>query len=284
MSPVGKNTLVRFSALALSLLGVVALFWQVMMRETRPVVKEGKGRLGVVEFPKFWMKDDGSVLGAPNQYEVRGGPAAERLVFALREQSYADGLSGGSRREEWYETPPLAERAAFSVNYHAVALDGQFKATPSTAEEWAHATPLLHSQHFVTSPVAAPATQSGSRGEDAVKYGGRAFAKSGSFWGNPAALVSPDRQWIAVLSYSSTEETPHGLIPGLGGGTEPQNGRLFLDVYNTASGAKALAGYAPYANVGPSLLFRDSLWVESRYFILPLDYLHQRCFLGFAQK
>ncbi|HEY3038729.1 MAG TPA: hypothetical protein VGJ66_08330 [Pyrinomonadaceae bacterium] len=117
-----------------------------------------------------------------------------------------------------------------------------------------------------------------------VQYNGRLYRKSGESWGNQVALVSPRGTWIAVFSYTSREKPAPGLIPGFGS-TEPGHGQVFLDLYNVSSGERIIAARSSYgreSNGGfaPSMLFGNSLWVEDRYFIMPLNWWLNGCLVG----
>jgi len=108
----------------------------------------------------------------------------------------------------------------------------------------------------------------------------------------PRALVSPRQTWIAVFSFlqlwraisiTSREKPNPGFIPGLGG-SEPGHGEVFLDLYDVSSGVRVIGARSPYGGTGsgfaPSMLFGASLWVEDRYFIMPLDWVLDGCLLG----
>ena len=47
---------------------------------------------------------------------------------------------------------------------------------------------------------------------------------------------------------------------------------MFVDVYDTSTGEKVMAGRAPHSGGGsPQVLFENAFWIEDRYLVVPLD-------------
>jgi hypothetical protein len=237
------------------------------------------GPLGVVRFPAPWVKLRGDKWVGVNdniQYVIRRtskGPAGGELIFAVKQ-----GFDGSLFGKEVYDFPVNnPDYDYYSDDRFAVSLDGRFSVRKATAGEWDVAEKPLHSYHFIKSFENPHVTG------EAVKYNDRLYRKSGEFWGTEVALVSPRATRIAVFSYTSREKPPKPLIPGFGN-TEPGHGEVFLDVYDISSGEKVIAAHAPYGGTygghAPSMLFGSSLWVDDRYFVMPLEPSHEFCFLG----
>ena len=54
---------------------------------------------------------------------------------------------------------------------------------------------------------------------------------------------------------------------------------LHVDVYDAATGERALAGTHAYRLTGPSAMFINSVWVGERYFLMPLSFDLRKCML-----
>ena len=237
------------------------------------------GPLGVVRFTEPWVKWKGDAWVGVNdhiQYVIRRtskGPARGELLFAVK-QGF-DGSLFGKEVYDFAVNNPNYDY--YSDDRFAVSLDGRFSVRKATAGEWDVAEKPLHSYHFIKSFENPQVTG------EAVKYNGRLYRKSGESWGTEVALVSPRATWMAVFSYTSREKPSESLIPGFGS-TEPAHGEVFLDVYDISSGEKVIAAHAPYGGTygghAPSMLFGSSLWVDDRYFVMPLEPSHEFCFLG----
>lgn len=218
--------------------------------EKTPMVTLGHGRLDGVRFPEPWTKTnatgDKTVFTVP-EYEVRR--SINELVFTTK-----------------------APDGSYSENFYAVSLDGRFTVRPATTEEWNRAERVEKYRHQILSRSDPNLPQN-------VYFRNKTFTKSGESWGS--ALVSSSENWLALLSYTSKEKTreTQSILSFLGGG-EPSKGEIFLDVYDTSSGKKILAGHAPFSGFGPSILFDSAFWSSNRYIILPLDTLSQTAFLG----
>lgn len=235
------------------------------------------GPIGVVRFPDPWVKIVGDTQRGVNDnigYVIRKSRRGE-LLFAIK-QGFAGELFGKDVLDFPVKSP---DYDYYSDNRFAVSLDGAFRVKEATIAEWDAAEKPVHSYHFVQSFMNPSATAEG------VQYKGRLFRKSGESWGNEVALVSPRETWIAIFSYTSRDKPDRGMLPGFpGGGDEPGRGEVFLDLYNVSSGAKVISARSPYGRkpggFAPSMLFGASLWVEERFFIMPLDWILDHCLLA----
>lgn len=248
-----------------------------------PHEPQPSGLLGVIHFPEPWVKlIDGSWIGVNDniQYVVRHapkGPAGGELLFAVK-QGF-DGSLFGKEATDFPVGDP--DYDYYSDTLFAVSLDGAFRIRKPTAAEWDAAQRPLHSYHFIRSFQNPQVTPEG------VRYNDRLYRKSGESWGSEAALVSPRSTHVAVFSYASSEKPAKTMIPGFGN-TEPGRGELFLDVYDTATGARVFAARSPYGGRGggvePSLLFGGSVWVDERFLVMPLEPSYESCFLGILSE
>jgi hypothetical protein len=242
---------------------------------TPPADPQVSGPVGVVRFPGPWVKvigDGQRVVNDTPHYVVRRSARGE-LLFAVKQGFTGEQFGGGT--SDFPVKNPLYDY--YSDSRYAVSLGGGVRVRPAAVEEWDAAEKVLHSYHFIQTFKNPQVTEEG------VRHGGRLFRKTGESWGTEAALVSPRGTWIAVFSYASRERPEPALVPGFGG-TEPGHGEVFLDLYDTSSGAKVISARAPYGGRGggfaPSMLFGGSLWVEDRYFIMPLVWWLDACLIG----
>jgi len=237
--------------------GVLLLFFVgcVSQVEKSPIVTLGQGSLGVVQFPEPWIKTDSAtgektVIAFPNKYKIRKDSSlgVSELLFAVQSP---DG--------------------SYSDNFYTVSLDGRFTVSPATTDEWNQAEQVENYHHQILS-------RSDPSPQQNVYFRNKTFTKSGELWG--IALMSPTENWLALLSYTSKEKPRKKDIFSFLGGGEPQKGEIFLEVYDTSSGKKILAGRAPFSGFGPSFLSDSAFWSNDSYVILPLDSLSQTAFLG----
>jgi hypothetical protein len=236
-----------------------------------PAAPRTEGPVGVLRFPGPWVRTDAAgrlrVLNDVPQYVFRES-ASGALLVAVKPRS-AEDLTGRDVTD-----PSPAQQP--SDNRYAVSTDGRFNVAPARAGEWEAGRELEHGYHFIPS-------HDGAAGPEGVRYGGRVFAKSGETWCNEAALVSPRGSWVAVFSYTSREPPARPLVPGFGS-SEPARGEIFLDLYDATAGRRVIAARAPFgaggAGFAPSMLSADSVWLGERYFVMPLDWNLEVCYLG----
>ncbi len=236
--------------------------------------KPSSKSLGVIQFPDFWVRQepDGRqrVVNDSVHYVVR--KKAGELIFAVK-QGFDGSLFGKDVTDFPVKVPPYDY---YADNYFAVSVDGQFRVRNGSAAEWAEATKPVHSYRFIQTWENRQFTERG------ITYNGKLFAKTGDSWGNEGSLVSPNSRWIVVFSFTSTDKPHRSLLPILGGGNGPSHGQFFIDVYDITSGDKVIAHSARFGEEGgidPSLLFGGSVWIESQYLIVPLNFYLQDCLL-----
>lgn len=223
-------------------------------QEQDPVVTLGEGKLGVIEFLQPFVRPykDTKAMITTGEYEARQ-------------------LSGASQGELL-----IAERdddEVYSENIYAVSLDGKFQVRSVTGQDWNQAQRIPSSRRSEARfGVIKPA-------REGIEYRGRVYPHSGKAWTQTEAFPSPSGKWLAVFGDSSEETNTPG-IPGISGGGRTA-GEMFLDVYDTTTGKKVLAGRAPHrGRVDPGILFDNALWVEDRYLIMPLDNPGEAFFVG----
>ncbi len=257
-----------------ALLTVLGFSWSCSPQYADPQLK---GPIGIVRFPGPWVKVIGNATRGVNDnvhYVVRKSGGGE-LLFAVKQ-----GFTGAEFGKEITDFPVRSpDYDYYSDNQFAVSLDGTYRIRKVSSQEWDTATKVIHSYHTITS------SQNSSAAKEGVQYKGRMYRKSGESWGNVVALVSPRETWIAVFSWSSKDKPDRGMLPGFpAGGDEPGRGEVFVDVYNVSSGEKVISARSPYgAKPGgftPSMLFSGSLWIEDRYFIMPLNWWLEDCLVG----
>jgi len=239
-----------------------------------PAKVEINGPLKLVEFPDPWIKRKGNAEVGVNdaiQYVVRKSKDS-KLLFAVKQ-----GFDGSLYGKEVSDFPvAFPNYDYYSDNRFAVNPDGPLQIKPVSDEEWNTSEKLLQSYYFIHKwdlQVTPPG----------VSYEARLFRKSGESWGNEVALVSPRKTRIAIFSYTSHEKISKSIIPGLQN-TEPGSGEVFLDIYDISSGEKVAGVRSPYGQkpggFAPSMLFGDSVWIEDRYIVMPLDPNLDRALLG----
>jgi hypothetical protein len=225
-----------------------------------------------VRFPEAWVKrtNDGRtvVFADENGFVVRRDVSQrDELLVAMR------GLLPAQCDHPFY---------VYSDNFYAVALGGDIKVRPATLKEWEQAEELTNTRHQLKSDSPKQSTHA----NDAMYYRGKSFSKTGKFWGGRVGLISPDRKWLAVFSFSSRHKPRRSWSPlDLGGLMEPCCGKIFIDVYDTSSGERVLSGRRRY-RFSPSMFFSAALWVGNEYLIVPCDPIKwrdvagQACLLG----
>ncbi len=221
--------------------------------------------LGVVRFSSGWTRNTGNgrtvVLADPNGLVARRKalPQPGELIFRMK------GLITNAEGKS---------ETVYSDQVSAISLDGQFRERLATIDEWERAEDLPNTRQQIRSNRSKAPSEPPTHTEDAVRYQERVFAKSGEFWGEPVALLSPNRAWLAVFSYSSSAKPGTSWSPLDGGALqEPRPGELFVDVYNTSSRQRIQTGRVDYDG-SPSMLFGGAFWVGDFYLIVPLDPLN----------
>lgn len=212
-----------------------------------------QGQFSVVRFPSVYTRkgSDGEVYVVTTaKYEVRQSRVASsnEFLFAAIDDDDEDGSDH------------------YSDDIYAVSFGADFQIRKADSRAWEAAKPLSVKQEKIRRPSIE--TQKDATASGVLPLGGKSFAKTGETWGSPMALLSPGGRWLAVFSHTSEKNT-RPKSPLVGGGPGP--GEMFVDVYDTTTGEKVLAGHAPHSGGDPDRNFDHALWIEERYLIVPLD-------------
>ena len=171
-----------------------------------------------------------------------------------------------------------APQRKYSRNFFAVSFAGsRARARKVSEEERLRAEPILNGYRYISARDQGIDAFEEKKWPSGLRYQGRLFAKSGRAWGDTVGIVSPAGRWLAVLSYTSPGKRTQtrGILDE---GGEPESGIIHVDIYNATTGAKVFATKQSY-NSAPSSIFYESVWVNDRYFVMPLDFNLRRCLL-----
>lgn len=158
----------------------------------------------------------------------------------------------------------------YTTNMYKVDLsDPRGIARPATEQEWQDGTKISDSRPSDWKTFANVHLTK----DQSLPLHGFQFRKSGDYWEGDYARLSPDRQWIVLLS-SSGQVAQRGDFFILSG---RDNGKLYFDVYNVGTGTKLLTIVGTYRDIAPDNAINQSLWVTERYFIVPLGEQRERC-------
>ncbi|HEX3144786.1 MAG TPA: hypothetical protein VHQ64_12505 [Pyrinomonadaceae bacterium] len=72
-----------------------------------------------------------------------------------------------------------------------------------------------------------------------------------------------------MMSYTDAFQRAE-IMPPIGG-SEAMRGTAFWEVYETRSGKKVLSGRMAYKEQSAGIMFSNAVWVDEKYFVLPLD-------------
>ena len=231
------------------------------------------GHCGMAKDPMASMQAHLKIIRFPQPWS-KAGPNGERTIFTFPQKFVVRKTQNSSGGELLFAVQQPG--GSLSENFYAVSLDGKFSVRPITVQAWGQAEIVSMTDGVRLSRDSLGVTA------DLANYNGKAFAKTGSFWSEPVALTSNRRDWLAVFSYTSSDPVSRNANTDLSkflGGGEPDAGQLFVDIYDSSSAEKILAGGAPFARVAPSILFSNASWADG-FFLMPLDSLSQTCFLG----
>jgi hypothetical protein len=281
------NPLAKGALVLLRILRLAALLFCVLCGSS-PALAAGRGRVEVVRFPDDWTWFDRGgheYLPAPIIYKVWRLPGAggdELLFGAARrgDEGHVTGAYVGQEpRQEWSGAVPGALGKDYSEDFFAVSPGGGRPRVRRVSEpERQRGEPVLNGYHYLSSYKQKIDLLDEKDTPPGVRHAGRLFAKSGRNWGSTVGVLSPGGRWLAVLSYTSPEKR-RKFRSVLEEGGEPQRGVLHVDVYDAATGERVLAGEHPYRLTDASTLFGNSVWVEERYFVMPLAFDLRRCML-----
>ena len=246
-----------------------------------------QGRADVISFPDDWTWIDSKgreVLPLPIIYKVWRLPGAggdELLFGAARrgDEGYLFGeYVGQEPRQEWSGEVPRALGKLYSEDFFAVSLGGGRPRVRRVSEpERLRAEPVLNGYHYISDYKQKIDVFDEKNPPPGVSHAGKLFAKSGRTWAGTVGVLSPGGRWLAVLSYTSPGKR-RKFRSVLEEGGEPERGVLHVDVYDAATGELVLAGKHSYRG-DPSSILINSVWVEDRYFVMPLNFNLRKCML-----
>lgn len=189
-------------------------------------------------------KEQAAKLTAPYDTEIAelrllGKPIPSELLLAIKEETENRRVNRGSQRDGSGQY----HFKVVSTYYYAMSLADPAQTRFASKEEWDRAQTIISTRSTTPSdPVAE--TVKGT----APPY--RQFPKTGATWGAPPLLGAGE--WIAVFSYAQPE------------------GKMFIDVYHQRLGDKLLSTALPFTG-SPNELFKNALWIQSGYMMLPLN-------------
>ena len=217
-----------------------------------PSVKwNGKGAIYVVHFPGDWYESESIIMVGPGKYEIRTKMQEEKEIFLFKKR--------------------IGQITPSSYNQYAISLRPNVSVRSVTAEEWRVGKPteehpgiIIGYSRSATSPQSA-------------EYNGIQYLRSGTSWQDKLGELSPDKRWLVVLSY--TGEGPYEYGPLLGEVKIQKKGKIYLDIYDTrdgkpGDGASMRINYT-YSGGGASI--PNTLWVEGRYLVMPIDHDYTSC-------
>ena len=245
-----------------------------------------QGRADVVSFPGDWVWVDSEGherLPLPVIYKIWMLPGAggdELLFGAARrgDEGLTVGYGGQPLKPEWSGPVPTAPGKDYSQDFFAVSLGGGRPRVRKVSEpERLRGEPVLNGYNYISDYEQKIDVFDEKNPPPGVSYAGKIFEKSGRTWAGTVGVLSPGGGWLAVLSYTSPKKR-RKFRSVLEEGGEPERGDLHVDVYDAATGELVLAGKHSYRG-DPSSIVSNSVWVEDRYFVMPLDFNLQKCLL-----
>jgi len=183
-------------------------------------------------------KEQAAQLTAPYDTEiseVRVSSTAE-LMFAIKEETENRRVNRGQR-----DGSGEYHFKVVSTYYYAVSFANPAHTRFASKEEWERGQ-KVRSERAASAPAPPADTVKGTY----PPY--RQFPKTGTTWGSPPLLTA--RELVAIFSYSKDQ--------------------LFVDVYDQRMGDKVLSTALP-STVAPNELFKNAMWIEGGYILLPLN-------------
>jgi len=184
-------------------------------------------------------KAQAAKLTAPYDTEIseaRISPSAAELMLSIKEETENRRVS----RQQRDGSGEYHLKVVYTYCY-AVSLNNPTQTRFVSKEEWERGQ-KVRSERATIEKVSAAETVKGT----SPPY--REFPKTGTTWGSPPMLSAGE--WIAIFSYSQD--------------------RLFVDVYDQRLGNKLLSTALP-PTVAPNELFKNAMWIEGGYILLPLN-------------
>lgn len=184
-------------------------------------------------------KEQAAKLTAPYDTEiaeVRVSPSTAELMFAIKEETEHRRVNRQQR-----DGSGAYHLKIVHTYYYAMSIDNPTQTRFASKEEWERGQKVRSER---ATSATAPAAEV-VKGTD-PPY--RQFPKTGPTWGSPPMLSAGE--WIAIFSYSQD--------------------RLFVDVYDQRLGDKLLSTALP-STVAPNELFKNAMWIEGGYILLPLN-------------
>jgi len=187
-------------------------------------------------------KEQAMKLTAPHETEISevrlsAQPLPTELLLAIKEETE-------HRRVNRQQRDGAGEYhyKGVSTYYYALSLDNPAQTRFASKDEWDRGRAV----RFVRSTSAT--TEPGETVKGTYPpY--RPFPKTGNKWGSPPLLTASE--WIAIFSYGDA-------------------GKMFVDVYDQRRGDKLMSTTLS-STVSPDELFKNALWVEGGYILLPLN-------------
>jgi hypothetical protein len=138
-----------------------------------------------------------------------------------------------------------------STYYYAMPLDHPLQTRFASKEEWDRSRSVTNSRATISPEPLGKTVK-------ATYPPNRLFPKTGTTWGSPATLSAG--QWIAVFSYSRNVRDADWNGAGV----------TYVDVYDQRLGDK-LSSTALRSTDAPDKLFKQALWIEGGYMLLPMN-------------
>jgi hypothetical protein len=208
----------------------------------------------VVRFPQGWKIQPFDDIG-------------QRLTINLAVSDYEFRVKG--LLSTWFLvgafTPDEIERHYDAANHYRVNLsDPTAPVLPASAEDWKAATavPLTRKFQYFGTLV----------NDQQIVFNGFRFPKSGAWWSDPSSVsrLSPDSAWLVLQSVTDAGTSKLTLRSSY---------KVFLDVFNAATGEEVLTMEGMYSDVGdaPGGGLSTTAWLTERYLIVPLGEHRERC-------
>jgi hypothetical protein len=226
---------------------------------TRFAVEEGKQYCEVVTVPTAWAASSPGKqwLGLPLQYRW---PADSRHEILVSPEPQAE--------VDLFTDQKFTGRMLVTAKYR-ISLSPPIRVTAATEMEWnagieARRWPGVN--EFPDELQDAPTPQDipeGKKDPREFRHHGRLFDRSGNIWDLPRpVLFSPARRYVALQSWDGWYYA----------GKAPYSGRLYIDLYDAASG-KALARVrGKWSDWTPAGSLGETYWLTENDLILPFDW------------